>query len=191
MIILDHSLLNKGDSRSATWHNLYMENPRISAIAVISAKNRALGLNNKLLWHLPDDLKRFKSLTAGHPIIMGRKTFDSIKAYLGGPLPNRINIVISRSTTQVHPDVLMATNIEDALKLAKQGDPEEIFIGGGTAIYGLALPYTDRLYLTLVEDKTEADSYFPEYEHIFTELVSNEQRTREDGLVYSFTTLDK
>jgi len=168
-----------------------METPRISAIAAISSHARALGRNNQLLWHIPEDLKRFKALTVGHPIIMGRKTFESIQAYLGGPLPNRQNIVVSRSTKQIHSDVFMATSIEAAIEQATQLNPEEIFIGGGTAIYELALPYTDRLYLTLVEDEPEADSFFPAYSDSFAVNQTSAPQESKSGISYSFVTLDK
>jgi dihydrofolate reductase len=168
-----------------------MSHPRISAIAVISAQKRALGRNNQLLWHIPEDLQRFKALTLGHPIIMGRKTFESIRAYLGGPLPNRQNIVVSKSTTQIHPDVLMAISITSAIEQAQALDPKEIFIGGGTAIYELALPYTDRLYLTLVADEPEADSYFPAYADSFTATSDEGTRQTKNGLGFTFVTLDR
>jgi dihydrofolate reductase len=168
-----------------------MKEIRISAIAAISAKGRALGHNNELLWHISEDLQHFKTLTSGHPIIMGRKTFESIQGYLGGPLPNRQNIVVSRSSAKLHPDVLMATSIEGAITQAKKLNPEEIFIGGGTSIYESALPYTDRLYLTLVEDEPEADSYFPSYADTFTSSVVGEPKQTKIGLQFRFVTLDR
>ena len=166
-----------------------MKKPRISAIAAISSTNRALGRNNELLWHLPEDLKRFKELTKGHPIIMGRKTHDSILQYLGKPLPGRTSIVLTRTGAIDHPGVLSANSIEAALEIARSVDSEEVFIGGGTAIYELALPYTNRLYLTLVDDEPAADSYFPEYKAMFTELVSQEMIEHKPK--FSFVILDK
>ena len=163
----------------------------INAIAAISAQGRALGRNNELLWHIPEDLQHFKTLTSGHPIIMGRKTFESIHAYLGGPLPNRKNIVVSRNATQLHPEVLMASSVEDAIEQAKKLNPEQIFIGGGAAIYELALPYTDRLYLTLVEDEPEADSYFPTFANSFTSTDVSESKQTKEGLEFTFVTLER
>jgi len=149
--------------------------PRVSMIAAVG-RNRELGLGNGLLWHIPEDLKRFKALTLGHPVIMGRKTFESI----GKPLPGRTNLVVSRS----------ALSLEDALAQAKKLDKEEVFIIGGVQIYEQALPYADRLYLTLIEDTKEADAFFPEYEKLFTKKVSEEPREYE-GLQYRWVTLEK
>jgi dihydrofolate reductase len=191
MIILHQLLWNKGDSHSPSWHNPYMQKPRISAIAIMSSKERALGRNNKLLWHIPEDLKHFKKLTVGHPIIMGRKTFESIAAYIGGPLPNRQTIVISKRADIVHPDVTMATSVEHALCLAEELDSEEIFLGGGATIYALALSYIDRLYLTLVENEPEADCYFPAYKEQFVEVENSKPQQTKDGLAFSFLTLDR
>lgn len=166
-----------------------METPRISAIAAISSQNRALGYNNQLLWHLPADLSRFKSLTSGCPIIMGRKTYDSIIDYLGKPLPNRTSIVLSRGENIEQTGVITCNSIENALKQAWSLNPKEIFIGGGQAIYELALPYTDRLYLTLVEDEPAADSFFPAYEKTFTKIILEEKTIGNPD--YSFVTLEK
>src|SRR6185503_7742279 len=107
----------------------------ISAIAAIG-RNRELGKGNQLIWQIPDDLKRFKSLTTGHPIIMGRKTFDSI----GRVLPNRTNIVITRDTHWNHEGVVVAHSVEDAIEKGKALDQSEIFIIGGAQIYEAALP---------------------------------------------------
>lgn len=153
---------------------------RVSAVAAIG-RGRELGKEGKLLWHIPDDLKRFKALTKGHPVIMGRKTFESIVGYLGGPLPERTNVVVSRGE-RPHEysggrfgSVVWASSVEDALEKAKALD-EEVFIGGGAQLYEAALPYTDRLCLTLVDDAKDADSFFPPYEREFTHLISEEAR---------------
>ncbi len=150
-------------------------NPRISMIAAIG-KNRELGAGNELLWRIPDDLKRFKALTMGHPIIMGRKTFESI----GKPLPGRTNLVVSRSSL----------SLEDAIAQAKKLDTQEVFIIGGAQIYEQALPYADRLYLTVIDDTKEADAYFPAYEDIFTKKIKEETREHE-GLQYRWIDLEK
>jgi dihydrofolate reductase len=149
----------------------------VVAIAAIG-RNRELGKGNELLWHIPDDLKRFKELSMGHPIILGRKTFESIVAMIGKPLPGRTNIVVSRSSTPLgvnDPNVILANSIEDALKKAKQAlGGEKVIIGGGAQIYKEALPYTDILHLTLIDDSMDADSFFPEYENEFTNQISEE-----------------
>ena len=156
----------------------------ISAIAAIG-KNRVLGKNNELLWRIPDDLKRFKALTTGHVIIMGRKTFDSI----GRPLSNRTSVVITRDTEWHHEGVIAVNSIEEAIAKAKEFDTE-IFIIGGAQIYEQALPFVDRLYLTLIDDEKEGDAYFPPYEHLFTKMIAHEDREHE-GLKYKWVDLER
>lgn len=152
----------------------------VAAIAAIG-KNRELGKGNELLWHIPDDLKRFKKLSQGHPIILGRKTFESIVAMIGKPLPGRTNIVVTRDMRWKHEGALTATSIEDALTKAKNAQgSDKVIIGGGAEIYALALPYTDTLHLTLIDDSKEADSFFPQYEHDFH--VKDESALMRHGL---------
>lgn len=159
---------------------------------VAIGKGRALGIKNGLLWHIPDDLKRFKTLTTGHPVIMGRVTFESIIKILGKPLPNRTSIVVTRSSTSLgvnDPNVMYVNSLDEALARAKELD-EEIFVIGGAQIYEQALPLTDKLYLTLIDDEKEADAYFPEYEHLFTKIISEESREHE-GLKYKWVDLER
>ncbi len=127
----------------------------ISIIAAI-ANNNVLGKNNKLIWHLPADLKRFKKITSGHCVIMGRKTFES----LGKPLPNRTNIIVTRNKNFKAEGCFIAHSIADALFLAKAD--EHPFILGGANIYQQALAYADILDLTLVHHDFEGDVFFPE-----------------------------
>ena len=152
--------------------------------------NHAIGRNNSLLWHIPDDLKRFKALTLGHPVIMGRKTFESIVGVLGKALPGRTNIVVTRDNAWMYPDVVVTHSLEDAVTRAKEIDQEEIFIGGGTQLYTQALPLVDRLYLTLIEDDKEGDAYFPEYEQEFTKKIREESHEW-NGLKYHWVTLER
>ncbi|MBR4275579.1 MAG: dihydrofolate reductase [Prevotella sp.] len=129
----------------------------ISIIAAV-AQNRAIGYQNKLLYWLPNDLKRFKSLTTGHTIIMGRKTFDSLPK---GALPNRRNVVISRTQREL-PGCDVYSSLDEAL--AHCSADEDIYIIGGASIYEQALPLADRLCLTKISDTPEsADAYFPDY----------------------------
>ena len=137
------------------------------ALIVALAKNHTIGCNNQLPWHLPEDLAHFKSVTMGKPIIMGRKTFDSI----GRPLPGRINIVITRQANYRPQGVYPVTGLREALKLAEnvlaeRGWPsvEEVMIIGGEQIYRQALPLADRLYLTRVDAEIEGDAFFPPIE---------------------------
>ncbi|MBI5613431.1 dihydrofolate reductase [Candidatus Gottesmanbacteria bacterium] len=157
----------------------------ISIIACIG-KNRELGKDNHLLWTIPGDLPRFKLLTTGHPIIMGRKTFQSI----GKPLPGRTNIVISSDITFRASGVVVSRSLDEALELARKSvGNNEIFVIGGGSVYAQALGKTDRLYLTLVDAKAEADAFFPDYSK-FTKNISSESH-ESDGMKYTYLTLEK
>lgn len=162
----------------------------ISMIAAIG-KNRELGKGNELLWHIPDDLKRFRTLTNGHPCIMGRKTFESILAIIGKPLPNRTNIVVTRDEHWTYEGVLSVNSIEDAIQLGKRKPGgEEVFIIGGGQIYDLGLGYSDKLYLTCIEDSKEADSFFPDYANVFKKKVYEEAGDW-NGLKYTWIDLER
>lgn len=126
------------------------------SLIVATDLNGVIGRDNTIPWHLPEDLKHFKATTMGHPIVMGRKTFESI----GKPLPGRTNIVISRNADFQAEGVLIAHSFDEALK--KAGEVPEIFIIGGAALYAEALPHTQVVHQTLVEDEFEGDVYFPE-----------------------------
>lgn len=133
----------------------------ISIIAAIG-KNRELGKNNSLLWHIPEDLKRFKKLTEGHVVIMGRKTYDSLPKKFQ-PLPNRVNIVVTRNKNWQAKRCYIVNSIDEAIEKAKQFN-KEIFIIGGASIYQQAIKFADKLYLTSVNKKyQEADAFFPKY----------------------------
>lgn len=163
--------------------------PRVSIIAAIG-KNRELGRDNGLLWYIPEDLKRFKAITLGHPVILGRKTFESIVAMLKKPLPGRQNIVITRDPNWRYEGAIRASSLEEALQKAAELDKEEIFIGGGANVWEQALPYTDRLYLTLIDASKPADAFFPAYEHLFTKKLAEEVRESE-GLKFSWVDLER
>lgn len=139
--------------------------PRISII-VAMARNRAIGLRGEIPWHIPDDLKRFKALTLGHPCIMGRKTFESIVARLGKPLPGRTSIVVSKKGFHYH-DVPVFADVQKAIEAAKEfairDGRNEVFICGGAQIYAAALPLADKLYVTEVDGEPEADVFMPEW----------------------------
>ncbi len=164
-----------------------MNGAKVVAVAAIG-KNRELGKGNELLWHIPADLKRFKELTAGHPIVLGRKTFESIVGYLGKPLPGRQNIVVTRDSNWSYEGVLVAASVEEAIAKGKELDGEQVSIGGGAQIYQAALPYTDELRLTVIDDSKEADSFFPPYEQEFTKVLGEESREH-DGLRYRWVDL--
>jgi dihydrofolate reductase len=159
--------------------------PRISII-VAMAKNRVIGADNKLPWHLSADLKRFKALTMGHHIIMGRKTFESI----GKPLPGRTTLVISRDTGYQAPGAKVVHSLPAALS-ASAGD-SEVFIVGGEQIYHESLPVADRIYLTEIDKEFDGDSFFPSLTSDAWRALGRE--THEDsaaGLSYSFVTYDR
>ncbi len=128
----------------------------MTTIVVAMGKNNEIGSDNQLLWHLPKDLKHFKEITSGHPVIMGRKTYESI----GKPLPNRTNIVISRKKDWFEEGILIVGSIKEAVKFAKKID-EDIFIIGGGTIYDQTMEIVDKLEVTLVEANLQADTYFP------------------------------
>ena len=129
---------------------------KMTTIVVAMGLKNEIGNKNQLLWHLPKDLKHFKEITSGHPIIMGRKTYESI----GKPLPNRTNIVISRKTDWFEEGILIVGSIKEALKFAKKID-ENIFIIGGGNIYEQTIDFADKLEVTLVKADLEADTFFP------------------------------
>jgi len=132
----------------------------ITLIAACS-KNRVIGKDNQLIWKVPGDLKRFKELTTGHPILMGRKTFESI----GRPLPNRTNIVITRDKNWKHEGCLVYNNLEDVLSIFEK---QNLFIIGGGEIYKMLIILSDKIELTLIDKHFEGDTYFPEIDSNWT-----------------------
>ena len=157
------------------------------------ADNRVIGRDNKLPWHLPNDLKYFKRLTTGKPVIMGRKTYDSI----GKPLPNRTNIIITRDQSFKAEGIKVVHTLDAAIELAEAecliSGAEEVIVMGGAEIYKLALPAADRLYITFVHADVEGDAYFPEFElDAYTEIGREDFAA--DGpnpYNYSFCIFDK
>ena len=158
----------------------------IVSIIVAIGENHAIGKNNQLLWHMPNDLKHFKDITSGRTIIMGRKTFDSV----GKPLPRRRNIVVTRQDIII-PGCEVVKSIEDGLALCKNED--EVFIGGGAEIYKLAMHLTDRIYLTIIHKSFDADTFFPEIDKSEWKEVKREdfELDEKNPLPYSFITLER
>ena len=153
----------------------------VTIIAAMS-ENRVIGRDGDLPWRLPEDLKRFKRLTTGHHVIMGRKTFET----LGRPLPNRTNIVITRRPELADSsDILIAHSFEEALGLA--GLDVEPFVLGGGEIYTLALPLADRLELTVVHATITGDTYFPEYDESEWTLVADDRHEADGNHAYAFS----
>lgn len=154
-------------------------------ISAIGRKDRAIGFQNALLWHIPEDFKYFKETTSGHVVIMGENTYWSI----GRPLPNRTNIILSIDPNFSPEGCLIVRSIEEALEKAKEVEQEEIFIIGGASVYRQFLPFADRLYLTLVEGDFEADTFFPDYSEFKKEIFRDEC---ENGTFrFAFVTLEK
>ena len=145
----------------------------VSIIAAMD-RNRLIGNKNQLPWHLPADLAHFKQVTMGKPIIMGRKTYESI----GRALPGRTNIVLTRSPDFNAKGVLIANTLQQALDYVAA--EEEVMIIGGSTIYELALPRTDRLYLTCVESTYEGDAWFPEFDLEQWHIIASEEHTADE-----------
>jgi dihydrofolate reductase len=175
------------------------DHPTISLIAAMS-QNRVIGIDNRLPWNLPEDLKRFRALTSNHVIVMGRKTYESI----GKPLPNRENRVISRQENYSLKGARVFQTLEDALSapiqnvaagVGSDGKPapvlkvDEIFVIGGGEIYKQALPLADRIYLTVIDRDYEGDAFFPDFSGLkFVEVASEK---RYEPLPYRFLTLER
>ncbi|MEJ0001984.1 MAG: dihydrofolate reductase [bacterium] len=152
----------------------------ISFIAALGA-NRGIGFGNKLPWNLPDDLKRFREITRGHSVIMGRKTYESI----GRLLPDRKNIIITRDAGFSVDGALVAHSIEEALKQC-EGD-SEVFVIGGAEIFKLALPYANKMYLTFVQAEVPADSFFPTFNIMAWKMTAEEFHPKDESHAYNFT----
>lgn len=159
------------------------------SIIVAISKNNAIGKDNKLLWHLPDDLKRFKKLTIGHNIIMGRKTFESI----GRVLPNRHHIILSKNA-QINIDDENVEIIDDISKLEKYiNSDEENFVIGGAAIYKLLMPYCNKMYITEIDKDFDGDVYFPEISLEEWKAIEREDgpKDNENDFKYEYVTYER
>ncbi len=154
-------------------------------ILVAYDENRVIGKNNTLIWHLPADLKRFKALTTGHVIIMGRKTFESI----GKPLPNRTSIVVSRQADLQIEGVIVAHSVEEAILKAKSLTREDIFIVGGAEIYALSLPLAEEILVTQLHDIFEGDAFFPEIPMDKWEISARERGVTDEKNAYQYSYL--
>jgi len=146
-----------------------------------TAENNALGKNNELVWHLPNDFKRFKNLTSGHHIIMGRKTFESFPK----PLPNRTHIVITRQQDYNPEGCIVVNSIEEAIKSCPID--ENIFIIGGGEIYNLGLPFSDKIELTLVHHTFEADAFFPEINENDWKIINSDFQQKDEKHLFDYT----
>lgn len=152
------------------------------SLVVAKSENNVIGNDNQLIWHLPNDLKHFKEITSGHPIIMGRKTFESI----GRPLPNRTNVVITRNKDWQADGVVVAHSLESAIEKAKAID-EEIFIIGGGKIYEQAMELADILEVTEVEHDFEGDTHFPVIDTEIWKEISRETHSKDEKHPYQYS----
>jgi dihydrofolate reductase len=154
----------------------------LSLIAAV-ASNRAIGKGQQLLWHLPDDMRHFRETTRGKPVIMGRRTWESLPAAFR-PLPGRHNLVVSRNPAYQAPGATLAGSLEEALRAA--ADADEAFVIGGAQLYWQALRLATRLYLTEVAASAEGDAFFPEFSAADWEEVSRTPAQATSGPAYSF-----
>lgn len=191
------------DAAGRAWYNetdtgtvfRHLMTPRTSIIAAIG-RQREIGAHGGLLWHIPGDMAYFRSVTAGKPVMMGRRTYDSLPPRFR-PLPGRTNIVLQRADEMppAEENVVVAHTIDDALaaarRMAEESGADEVFVIGGGSVYAQALPYADRLYLTVVDaDFPDADTFFPPYEAMFPRVVS-ECADSDDNFRYTFVIREK
>ena len=150
------------------------------SLIVATAKNGVIGINNTLPWHLPEDLKRFRALTTGHHIVMGRKTYES----LGRLLPNRVTVIVTRNKSYKIEGALVAHSLQDAIKLCKNDD--EVFIIGGAELYKDGLQIAEKLYITEVDLEVQGDAFFPEF--VLSEWQETARATHESeqGLAFNY-----
>ena len=161
----------------------------IISIIVAMDLNRGIGIGNRLPWKLSEDLKRFKKLTMGHHIILGRKTFESI----GKPLPGRHMIIISRNLSYRADGCLVLPSLEEAIKAARNNGEDEVIICGGTSVYAAALPHTNRIYLTRVYASLPADTFFPPFDKRAWKITSTSNYEADEKNEYptTFQILDR
>ena len=167
--------------------------PRISMIVAV-ADNLVIGRGNELAWHIRDDLRRFRLMTEGKTIIVGRSTFEQLKnAYesRGKPLPDRNQIILTKNT-EYHVDLpkcYVCHSLEEALAKAKEIESDEVFVAGGAAIFAQTLPFVSRIYMTKVDLEVEGDAFFPEYGE-FSKVLSEEAK-EENGIKFRYLTLER
>ena len=150
------------------------------SLIVAMSNNRVIGINNTLPWHLPADLKHFKSLTMGHHIVMGRKTYESI----GKPLPGRTSVVITRSVDNATPGVVVANSLEAAI--AACGNDEEIFVIGGAELYRQAINLADRIYLTEIDAFISGDAYFADLDPAVWQETARDSHAPDEKNIYPY-----
>lgn len=158
--------------------------PKLSLIVAI-AHDGVIGVNNTLPWHLPEDLKRFRALTMGHHIIMGRKTYESLNRLL----PGRTTVIVTRNADYRVEGALVSGSLEDAL--AQSAGDDEVFLIGGAELYREGLVQADRLYITEIEASFSGDAFFPAIDYSLWRLVAEERHVSVNGLIYRYLTYDR
>ncbi len=164
-----------------------MHHPRLTLIAAVG-RNRVIGIHDQLPWHLPEDLQHFRNVTRGHPVIMGRKTWESLPDAFR-PLPERLNIVLSRQAHYLADGAQVADSLAAALELA--GQHPEAFVIGGEQLYVQALPQADRLLLTEVEIEVDGDAWFPAFDPGIWLETSREVHVSQQGLTFAFVSYER
>ncbi|WP_025117226.1 dihydrofolate reductase [Lysinibacillus fusiformis] len=157
------------------------------SLIVAHDDNHVIGYNNGMPWHLPGDLQYFKNKTMGKPMIMGRKTFESI----GRPLPGRRNIVITRDENYHAEGIETVTSLEEAIAIAIAGDVEEIMIIGGEQIFRLSMEMADRLYITKINHSFQGDTFFPSYAEDFVEVSAEQPETASEGYTFQYQIFER
>jgi len=150
------------------------------------AENGVIGSDGEMPWHYPEDLRRFKEVTTGHPVLMGRRTYEAIEAHAGGPLPDRTNVVLSRGDPDVPNEVVVAGGVEEAVDAARETGTDAAFVIGGATVYEAFLPFADRMELTEIRASYEGDTYFPEFDRGEWEEVQREERAE-----FAFVTYER
>ena len=153
------------------------------SLVVAASENNAIGKNNQLIWHLPNDLKFFKNTTWGFPVIMGRKSFESVNK----PLPGRTNIVITTNPDWKVETVIVVKNLKDAIQKAAETNSKQIFIIGGGEIYKQSMDIADNIYITRVHADLEGDTFFPEIDKSKWKLTSNQDFEADEKHAYSYS----
>jgi dihydrofolate reductase len=162
--------------------------PELVIVAAVAEENRVIGQDRDLPWHIPEDLQHFKEITTGRPLLMGRRTFESVVHQFGGPLPDRRMVVLtSQGALDEYPEIETYPSIDAAMEAL--ADADLVCIGGGETIYEQFLPKADRLELTLVEGEYEGDTYFPPFEHLVGDVFEETAVDRRDG--FRFVTYER
>ena len=146
------------------------------AIVAAVAENGVVGNDGGMPWHYPEDLAHFKNLTTGHPVILGRRTFESIVDRLGEPLPDRLNVVLSTQDLDLPAGAVQAESTDEAVEIAAETESSVAYVVGGASVYEALLPETDRLHLTEIPESPAGDTHFPDWDRSNWELLDREER---------------